>query len=395
MFNTLIDYWAYTGDESYNTITEQAIVHQVGDNLDFMPTNQTKSEGNDDQGFWAMTAMTAAEMNFTNPTDTSIQYLALAQAVFNEYVGRWDTTMCNGGLRWQIYTFNNGYNYKNSISNGCFFNVASRLARYTENATYAEWATKIFEWELGVGFIDSDWSVMDGSGDLSGVNCTEINAAQFTYNAGVYLHGAAFMYNYTSGTDAEATWKTRVEGLLTAISTYFFKDGVMWEPSCEDEKSCDTDQQSFKGHLARWMAMTSLIAPFTESTITPLLLSSAKAAALACSGTSSAYNGPSGTACGFSWLNSTFDDIVGVGEQMSALAMIISTLASQALTPYTSDTGGSSVGNADAGSSTASEDPDTMSTITTGDRVGAGILTAFILGGFCAGIYTVMSDWLD
>jgi mannan endo-1,6-alpha-mannosidase len=74
-----------------------------------------------------MAAMTAAELNFQNPPKDKPQWLALAQAVFNTQASRWDTTSCGGGLKWQIFTFNNGYNYKNSISNGCFFNLGSRL----------------------------------------------------------------------------------------------------------------------------------------------------------------------------------------------------------------------------------------------------------------------------
>ena len=117
MFGTMVDYWFYTGDTTYNEVTTQALLHQVGDDRDFMPTNQTRTEGNDDQGFWAMAAMSAAENKYPDPPADQPQWLGLAQAVFNEYVGRWDEATCGGGLRWQIFTFNNGFNYKVS-SNG-------------------------------------------------------------------------------------------------------------------------------------------------------------------------------------------------------------------------------------------------------------------------------------
>lgn len=48
MFGTMVDYWAYTGDETYVNETFQALQHQVGDDNDFMPANQTKAEGNDE-----------------------------------------------------------------------------------------------------------------------------------------------------------------------------------------------------------------------------------------------------------------------------------------------------------------------------------------------------------
>ncbi|KAI1662925.1 glycoside hydrolase family 76 protein [Daldinia decipiens] len=391
MFGTLIDYAAFTGDKTYNDITFQALQHQVGDDADFMPSNQTKSEGNDDQGFWAMAAMTAAEMNFTNPDPDQPQWLALVQAVYNEYVGRWEPDTCGGGMRWQIYTFNNGYNYKNSVSNGCFFNIAARLAKYTANETYTEWANKIFEWEQSVGFINENYNVLDGAGNASGENCTEINGAQFTYNAGLFLYGAAAMYNHTGGAEP---WKTRLEGQVKSIASIFFEDGVMWEPSCEKTSAkCNTDQQAFKGHLSRWMALTTVIAPFTSDTITPLLKSSAQAAAKQCSGPASTdYKGPAGTACGFSWLQqATFDGISGVGEQMNALQAVMAPLVHLAQAPYTSETGGSSQGNPNAGASD-SDKIEQPRPITAGDKAGAGILTTLALGGLLSGMWFVLMD---
>jgi hypothetical protein len=141
-----------------------------------------------------MAAMTAAELKFRDPPANEPQWLSLAQAVFNTQAARWDDTTCNGGLRWQIFTFNNGYSYKNSISNGCFFNLASRLAKYTGNKTYSDWAEKTFDWVQKVGLIDDKYYIYDGSSDLQ--DCTEVNHVQYSYNAGVFLLGAANMYNY-------------------------------------------------------------------------------------------------------------------------------------------------------------------------------------------------------
>lgn len=50
MWGAMIDYWLYTGDTSYNAVVTQAMLFQVGANQDYMPLNQTKSLGNDDQG---------------------------------------------------------------------------------------------------------------------------------------------------------------------------------------------------------------------------------------------------------------------------------------------------------------------------------------------------------
>nr|POE93459.1 mannan endo-1,6-alpha-mannosidase dcw1 [Quercus suber] len=47
MFNSLINYWYYTGDTTYNDIVEQGMLFQVGPLKDYMVPNQTSSEGKD------------------------------------------------------------------------------------------------------------------------------------------------------------------------------------------------------------------------------------------------------------------------------------------------------------------------------------------------------------
>jgi mannan endo-1,6-alpha-mannosidase len=198
-FNSLIDYWYYTGDDQYNKITVQALEHQIGDFNAFMPPNQTKTLGNDDQAFWGMAAMSAAENKLPDLGTGKPSWLGLAQAVFNTQKDRWDNTTCAGGLKWQIFPFNNGYNYKNTISNGCFFNIASRLYKYLGNDTYAQWAERAWEWELAVGLMAKEgqgYHYYDGTDDNS--NCSSINHIQWTYNAGVHMAGAAAMWNVVS-----------------------------------------------------------------------------------------------------------------------------------------------------------------------------------------------------
>lgn len=387
MFGTLIDYWWLTGDDTYNTVTTQAMMHQSGDDDDFMPTNQTRTEGNDDQGFWAMAAMSAAEHKFPDPPSDQPQWLALVQAVFNEYVTRWDMEHCNGGMRWQIFTFNSGFNYKNSISNGCFFNVAARLARYTGNTTYADWALKVWEWEEAAGLITPEYAIYDGA-TIGDNNCSSVDQNQWTYNAGIFLHGAAVMYNLTESSD----WKTRLDGILKNSMTKFVKGNVMYEQFCEEHILCDTDQQSFKGYFTRWLAATTQMAPYTYETIYPLLTSSAAAAAKACSGSPSGFKGIAGTACGFTWLTGAFDGLVGVGEQMNALSSVMYTLISQVkTTPVTADTGGTSKGNPNAGNTDSSNSHKNLKPITTADRVGAGFITLLMCSGVLGGVYFVIS----
>jgi mannan endo-1,6-alpha-mannosidase len=220
LWGTMVDYWHYTGDTTYNEVVKEAMLWQTGPNYDFMPHNWTASLGNDDQGFWGMTAMDAAEANFTNPPDDQPGWLGLAQGVFNTMASpdRHDNT-CGGGLRWQIPVYNKGYDYKNSIANGCFFNIGARLYRYTGNTTFSDWAEKTWDWETGVGFITAEWAVYDGAGISS--NCTEIDTAQYSYNAGVFLQGAAYMYNYVSSSHLILLARLRENGALALLIRHF------------------------------------------------------------------------------------------------------------------------------------------------------------------------------
>lgn len=198
MFGALIDYWKYTGDSTYNSMVSEGLQFQIGPDQDYMPPNASQYMGNDDQGFWALSAMSAAETNFDTPPTNAPSWLSLAQAVFNEQSNRWDTSTCAGGMRWQALPVLAGWNLKNSISNGVYFQLGARLARYTGNDTYAQLATRTYEWLTRIQLIDKHYNVYDNS-EADVLNCTELDHSQWTYNAGTMLVGAAYMYNYVCG----------------------------------------------------------------------------------------------------------------------------------------------------------------------------------------------------
>ncbi|KXS93620.1 hypothetical protein AC578_5913 [Pseudocercospora eumusae] len=382
MFGAMIDYWYYTGDATYNDVVSQALLFQVGPDVNYMPPNQSKSLGNDDQAFWGIAAMSAAETNFPNPPKDQPQWLALAQAVFNSQALRWDTTSCGGGLKWQIFTFNNGYNYKNSISNGCFFNLAARLGFYTGNTTYYDWANKMWDWTREIGLMSDKYYIFDGSDD--NLNCTELNHIQWSYNAGVYMYGAAVMWNVTTGSEQE-TWRQRAQGLLEGAAQIFFKDNIMYEVACEPSNNCNIDQQSFKAYLSRWMAASIKVAPWMHDTVLPLLASSAQAAAKSCSG------GDDGKTCGTKWTTGNWDGGYGVGQQMNALEVIQSNLIDSVQGPLGNKTGATSIGNPNAGTGGDNNPVAPPGRITTADRAGAGILTALVLIGLLGGAWWMVA----
>jgi mannan endo-1,6-alpha-mannosidase len=186
-------------------------------------------------------------------------------------------------------------------------------------------------------------------------------------------------------TNGSAIWKTRVDGLLNATDL-FFQNGIMYEVACETNDKCDNDQLSFKAYLSRWMAATTKMAPWTYDTVIDRLRTSATAAALQCSG------GNNGRTCGFKWIdNSTWDGTNGVGQEMSAMEVIQSNLIQQVKAPLTNTTGGTSQGNPNAGSTSATTPTEDTTVITTGDRVGAGFLTTGVIAGVIGGAWWIIS----
>ena len=161
----------------------------------------------------------------------------------------------------------------------------------------------------------------------------------------------------------------------------------MVEVACEPQQSCNYDQPSFKAYLSRWMAATIQLAPFTESVLTQKLHDSAVGAAGQCSG------GTDGVTCGRTWHTNTWDGKFGVGEQMSALSVIQANLISKVKPPVSQASGGTSKGDPAAGSQgdnpSQAADPSLQKPVTTGDRAGAGILTALVLGSLLGSVWWI------
>lgn len=195
LFDTMIQYWYFTGDSSNNPAVSQGMYAQRGEQEDYFPANWSSWMGNDDQMQWGLAAMTAAELEF--PQESSMpSWVTLAENVFNDMVPRWDNKTCGGGLRWQIYPYQSGYSIKSSASNGEFFQLAARLARYTNNQSYADWAERIWDWSTKSLLLNTNkWNLGD-SLDAT-MDCSR-GDAQWTYNYGAYISGAAYMYNVVS-----------------------------------------------------------------------------------------------------------------------------------------------------------------------------------------------------
>lgn len=325
-WGSMLDYWYYTGDETHNEDLRESLLHQMSEHYDYMPENQTHTEGNDDQGFWGIAVMAAAEKKFPDEPNVP-RWIDMAEAVFKSMADRWDTGNCGGGLRWQIYTWMNGYNYKNSVANGCLFNLATRLARYTGDDVYSQWADKIWDWMIEKNFLETetdDWKVRDGASIESG--CKDIAPQRWTYNVGLFLSGSAFMYNHTG----DAKWLDRANHLWEGAKVFFIDDKIMYEGACQISNKCNNDQRSFKGIFSRFLGLTAVLVPGLTNDIMLRLETTAPAVLTSCTG------GRDGFTCGLDWSKGTWDGYFGLGEQISALETLQNMLVFTRPAPFRS-----------------------------------------------------------
>lgn len=312
LWATMIHYQHYTGDAKYNNLVKAGILAQAGSSNDFMGP---QTPGNDDQLWWGLTAMNAAEVNFPGAN-----WLSFAETVFDEVVSRWDNSTCDGGLHWQISESSNGYTYKNSITNGLAFQLAARLARHHSHGNssqhYIQWAEKLFAWTMQIGYIDNaTYSVYDGA--HTDKACQDIDHGKWSYNVGVFLSGSALMFQQTK----DPKWAKHVNGFISALESDFTtSDGILQE-KCEAAGNCNADQKSFKAYVVRWLAEAKvLVSEESARKIESIMMASVKGALGSCNGS------PERDRCGVRWTEGVFDGDVGVGQQMGALEVVVGRL---------------------------------------------------------------------
>ncbi|KAL4959054.1 glycoside hydrolase family 76 protein [Aspergillus stella-maris] len=374
MFMTMMQFWHVSGYNEHNSVVSHDMMFQAGRNYDYFDSNYSQWLGNDDQMFFGLAAITASETGFPEIKDKPT-WTSLARSVFNQQASRWAPQECGGGITWQIHPWQAGYTLRNSISNGGLFQLAARLGRFTQNQTYFEWAEKIWDWSVDSPLIQPqiNWYVADStSGDN---NCTDSGDMQWSYNYGVYLAGAAYMWNATE----EPKWKNRTEGLLRRLTTHFFPEeyggNVFSEVSCEKPHTCDRNMLNFKGWSSMWMAMAGILVPDTFDTILPKLQGSASAIGRQC-------DGGTENLCGSRWYQDNWDGIEGLEVQQAALGGITGTL--MMLVGSSAQTINNNPNAKEQYLDYNDDQPDSLPKISTGDRVGSWILTVLWGGGIVA-----------
>ncbi|KAK4145986.1 uncharacterized protein C8A04DRAFT_26146 [Dichotomopilus funicola] len=337
LWSTMIDYWHYTNDSTYNAVTVQGLTAQNGPNLQspFMPPNWTASMGNDDQGFWGIAAAKANEAGLPAPPKGEPSWLDLAKAIFQVQTVRYTDSedACGGGLRWMIVPVNTGFDLKNTASTAVFLNLGARLYHATQNETYADWVEKGWTWLTTIGLVDDKFNVYDSVSTID--DCAKANKQQWSYNAGLLLETAAYMYAQKSSKSADSkettTWKTRTTSLANRTVSHFFSadQGVLVEPLCENagQPACTQDMSFFKGVTLRSLAGAAVLVDELRDPdhgVGQALRATAQATAKTCSG------GKSGRECKFDWTGHAADQnakLDGAPVEINALAAVLGPLA--------------------------------------------------------------------
>jgi hypothetical protein len=200
----------------------------------------------DDEGWWALAWIDAYDLTHDR------RYLTMAQSIFDDMAGGWDTT-CGGGIWWS-----KDRNYKNAIANELFFSVAAHLATRIYSADgqkYADWAAKEWQWFDSTGMINGDHLVNDGLAiDTATHACRNNQKTVWTYNQGVLI-GALTEWSRTGGGADVLTQARQIAD--AAVAHFSDKSGVLHEP-CEPK--CGADGIQFKGILIRNLRALNAIA---------------------------------------------------------------------------------------------------------------------------------------
>lgn len=198
----------------------------------------------DDDGWWALAWIDAYDV--TGETE----YLSMAETVFAEMTGAWDTATCGGGAWWS-----KDRKYKNAIANELFLSVAAALANRTMGAKSAEyriWARREWQWFKATGMINAQSLVNDGLNSADPNACVNNGRRAWSYNQGVVLGGLVELYK----ADKDRALLTRAMAIAdAAIAQLVNTDGVLAEPVG------GKDAPQFKGVFLRNLMALSKVAP--------------------------------------------------------------------------------------------------------------------------------------
>lgn len=304
-WNTLIEYWSDTNDTQYQNLTRDALQHHRGNNSDIIMPAFVSGTNNERQGFWAMTMLTASERGF--PETDKISWLNVSENAFAVLATRWAPDSCGGGMGWWSENRQLGYNFKDSATNGNFFNLAARLYRATGNSSYLDWSETVWDWSEESGLIKNG-SVYDGV-DAQG-ECQVTTTNQYSSPSGAYIAGCAVLYEQTK----DSKWLDRATTVWEASKKEFFTNKIMYEPACfpQREFRCNLFYRLYKAMYAAHLGEAASVPELSE--IREYLSASARAAVDTCTVNDT---------CTPDWVNGKVTEYHDMSEEAAVLAVVL------------------------------------------------------------------------
>jgi predicted alpha-1,6-mannanase (GH76 family) len=234
---------------SANAITVLTNYSRAAETQQFTPTlantfqaAQTQNRGflnnyYDDEGWWALAWINAYDLTQTP------QYLSMAQSIFTDMAGGWDTTTCGGGIWWSKEK-----TYKNAVANELFLSVAAHLANRTSGAdkmNYADWSRREWTWFLSSGMINAQDLINDGLNSSNPTACRNNQKATWSYNQGVVLAGLVEFSRFHNDPSLLSTAGQVAKAAITYLTD---GNGILHDPC---EPNCGADGPQFKGIFVR------------------------------------------------------------------------------------------------------------------------------------------------
>ena len=186
-----------------------------------------------------------------------------------------------------------------------------------------------------------------------------------------------------------STWQDTSKSFINAMDDNFFKrDGVMTEPVCEPDGSCDNViVPAIQGLAAQWLGATLRVVPYNIPALSNKIRSSAQAAARQCSG-----GKDNQTACGMDWTIPESDGEYGLGQELSAMNVIVANLRAKSAGTSNTTSSNSSTTAASGAAGTSSSSTGTPATPSQAIGSGSVSLMQHMAGNF--GMYTILAATL-
>ncbi|KAJ3254291.1 hypothetical protein HK103_007261 [Boothiomyces macroporosus] len=191
----------------------------------------------DDRAWLALAALKAHDLQ---PNQEYIDHAAHEHQLMQQ---SW-SSKCGGGVLWTI----NG-DYKNTIANGLYFELSSKLFLKTKNQFYLNEAQKTIDWIMNVAKLYDGKVFLDGIKNID--STCSLNGGIYSYQHGVIISGMVNMYKATS----DQNWLGQaVQMAVNSISSFSTNNVIREYSSCDRSGSandCGNDGALFKGIYVR------------------------------------------------------------------------------------------------------------------------------------------------